>query len=155
MQDKLKIISLSVLFSLIFLVVFGTLTVLIPNTFFARMTSIHYYDYIFLVLTSLLAGVSVALWQYSKSVGVKSASCTLGGTIGGVFSFGCAICNKLLILLLGLSGVMTYFMPLQPILGVVSIGLLGWGVHRQYKNIQLGKIMETNKNILPEDFHHA
>ena len=133
MQDKRKIISLSVLFSILFLVIFGTLTVLIPNTFFTRMTPIHYYDYIFLILTSLLAGIFVALWRYSKHVGVKSASCTLGGTVGGVFSFGCAICNKLLLFLLGLSGVMTYFMPIQPYLGVVSVSLLGLTVYRQTK----------------------
>ncbi len=123
-------------------VVFGVLTVLIPNTFFTRMTPIHFYDYIFLGLTSILAGTSLGLWHYSRTINTACTSATLGGSVGGVLSFGCAICNKLLLLLLGVSGVMTYFMPIQPYLGVVSVGLLSAGVYGQYQNLKPERIIK-------------
>ena len=62
-----------------------------------------------------------------------------GGAVGGLFSFGCAICNKILVLLLGITGVVVYFMPIQPILGVVSIILLAYAVYMQAKFISGGK----------------
>jgi hypothetical protein len=40
-----------------------------------------------------------------------------------VFAVGCPVCNKLVVLALGFSGAMTYFTPLQPILGVGALVL--------------------------------
>jgi hypothetical protein len=36
------------------------------------------------------------------------------------------VCNKLVVLLLGSAGAPTVWAPLQPILGLASLGLLGW-----------------------------
>lgn len=115
--------------------VFGIWTVLIPNTFFTRMTPIHWYDYLFLAFTAILGGASIGFWYYGRGISRRCTAANASGMVGGVFSFGCAICNKLLLVLLGVSGVMTYFMPLQPYLGVVSVGLLSVGVYGQYKSI--------------------
>jgi len=41
------------------------------------------------------------------------------------FSVGCPVCNKLVVLLLGIGGAMTFFNPLLPFLGMASIVLLG------------------------------
>ncbi len=52
------------------------------------------------------------------------------GWLGGVASFGaflaigCPLCNKLALLLLGASGALSSWAPIQPILGAVSLGLL-------------------------------
>lgn len=123
--------------ALLIFIVFGIVTVLIKNPFFTRMTPIHWYDYVFLVLTSLLSGAYIGLWYYNKNNAKKiNSKCdytAAGWTFGGFFSFSCAICNKLLIWLLGLSWVVAYFMPFQPILGVISIGLLGYAVFSQLR----------------------
>ena len=124
--------------------VFGIVTVLIKNPFFIRMTPVHWYDYLFLALTAILSGVYAGFWYYNKnnnkSISNKCNYTAAGGVIGGLFSFGCAICNKLLVFLLGLSGVMIYFMPLQPILGVISIAILSYAVYTQLRNISSNKI---------------
>lgn len=127
--------------ALLIFIVFGIVTVLIKNPFFTRMTPVYWYDYVFLVLTSLLSGAYIGLWYYNKNNAKKiNSKCdytAAGGAIGGFFSFGCAICNKLLIFLLGLSGVIAYFMPIQPILGVISIAVLGYAVYMQLRNFKM------------------
>ena len=41
-----------------------------------------------------------------------------------VFAVGCPVCNKLVALALGAGGALTYFGPTQPVLGLLSVGLL-------------------------------
>lgn len=141
-----SIIIGSVVALLIFLV-FGIVTVLIKNKFFIRMTPVYWYDYVFLVLTALLSGAYAGLFYYSKHSNIPSSNkcnyTATGGAIGGFFSFGCAICNKLLIFLLGLSGVIAYFMPIQPILGVISITMLSYAVYMQLRNFKMSTCQKT------------
>ncbi len=119
---------------------FGIITVLLPNELFTRMTPVYFYDYIFLVMTSILSGAYIGLWYYTKKTQVKCNYAVTGGAVGGLFSFGCAICNKLLIFLLGITGVVAYFMPIQPILGIISIILLTYAVYMQSKTLSRGRI---------------
>ena len=134
---KLKSVIIGILAALIIFFVFGIATVLIKNTFFTRMTPVYWYDYVFLVLTSILSGAYIGLWHYNKNnqknINSKCNYAATGGAVGGFFSFGCAICNKLLIWVLGLSGVIAYFMPIQPILGVISVALLSYTVYLQLR----------------------
>jgi hypothetical protein len=52
------------------------------------------------------------------------------GWLGGVASFGaflaigCPVCNKLALVLLGTSGALSVWAPIQPVLGAISLGLL-------------------------------
>ena len=55
------------------------------------------------------------------------------GTVAGLGAFlaiGCPVCNKLALILLGTSGALTIWAPLQPVLGVASlvllVGTLAW-----------------------------
>ena len=116
---KTKSLVMGISAALIIFLVFGIVTVLITNNFFIRMTPVLWYDYVFLILIALLSGAYTGLWHYnkhsSKPIDNKCNYTAAGGAVGGLFSFGCAICNKLLVLLLGLSGVVAYFMPIQPI----------------------------------------
>lgn len=50
-----------------------------------------------------------------------------GAFSGGLLSFlavGCPVCNKLVVLLLGLGGALQYFRPIQPVLAAAGLGLL-------------------------------
>jgi hypothetical protein len=49
------------------------------------------------------------------------------GTIAGFGAFlaiGCPVCNKIALLLLGTSGALTIYAPLQPVIGALSLALL-------------------------------
>lgn len=50
----------------------------------------------------------------------------LGGvaSFGAFLAIGCPVCNKVALLLLGTSGALSVWAPIQPILGVISLGLL-------------------------------
>ena len=56
----------------------------------------------------------------------EARSTTLG-TIAGFGAFlaiGCPVCNKIALVLLGTSGALTLFAPIQPVIGAVSLALL-------------------------------
>jgi len=109
-------------------VVIGVPTVVIPSPFFARMTPVRPLDYTVWIATAVLAGLLAA--TYFPSVTGVAASCPAQPerlTFGGVLSalaVGCPVCNKVVVLLLGSSGAMAYFAPLQPVLGAAGVALL-------------------------------
>lgn len=119
--------------------ILATLTIGIPtdviaNPFFTRMTPVRMQDVVFLVLTALLTGLLCATYGLPRA-----ASCSLqeGRTLaGGLLSFfaiGCPTCNKIVILLLGTSGALRWFEPVQPILAVASLLLLAVAVWTRWR----------------------
>ena len=139
-KQKLKRLSMGVgIFSgLSIFVIFAAVSVLIETRLFQRMTPVYFYDYIFLLLTSILSGTFIGLWYYTKKTSRKCSAAATGGALGGFLSFGCTICNKLIVLAIGVTGALTYFAPIQPILGIVSIILLSWAVYMQSKSLSGG-----------------
>jgi hypothetical protein len=112
-------------------VTIGVPTVLIPNPLFARPVPSRPVDYAVWLASAVLVGLLAATYL-PWATGLRSAVGTppSGGrvTAGGVLSFfavGCPTCNKLVVLLLGSSGALSIFAPLQPLIGTVSLALLG------------------------------
>ncbi len=111
----------SVLIALAVAAVIGLPTDVIPNPWFTRMTPVAPYDYAFLVLSSLLTGAVFATGSsFDRQNGTRFGA--TGGVLGWL-AIGCPTCNKLIVGLLGFSGAVTYFGPVQPILGALSVGL--------------------------------
>lgn len=112
----------------------GIPTDVIANPWFTRMTPVRPQDVVFLALTALLTGLLCATYGLPRA-----ASCSLqeGRTLaGGMLSFfaiGCPTCNKLVILLLGTSGALRWFEPLQPLLAVASLLLLAIAVWARWR----------------------
>jgi hypothetical protein len=52
----------------------------------------------------------------------------VGATTTAVFAVGCPICNKIVVGLLGVSGALGVWAPLQPALAVVSLAVLAAAV---------------------------
>jgi hypothetical protein len=125
---------LSVGAALTYLLVMGVVTAVIPRALFVRMTPVTVANLVFWILPALLVGPLVA----SSVVPVVPRTCALTNrtVAGGVLSFlavGCPLCNKLVVLALGASGALTYFEPIQPVLGVVSVGLLGYALWLRFR----------------------
>jgi len=98
---------------------FGVVTGLVPNPVYVRMVSRTPADYLFLTGTAAFAGA----FTYQRSltedpIGDRYAA---GGLVGGFLAFGCPICNAVLLALFSSSALMTYFDPLRPLLGAVSV----------------------------------
>ncbi|WP_419996592.1 hypothetical protein [Streptomyces boninensis] len=132
--------------------VIGLPTAVIPNPVFGREIAPEWWSYPALAATALLAGVVLATYVTAgrsttpgtqaegDTVGTADTADTAGtagpphpqrvsrfGAAGSVLSFlavGCPVCNKLVLLALGASGAVSYWAPLQPILGLASLVLL-------------------------------
>lgn len=108
----------------------GLPTVLIPNSFFHRDIEPTWWSYPVWILTAVLTGMLTATYlrqtPSDKEKGRDKTS-TLGmiGAFSAWFAVGCPVCNKIALLLLGYSGALTYFAPVQPLLAVVALVLVG------------------------------
>jgi hypothetical protein len=49
--------------------------------------------------------------------------------LGGIFAFGCPICNAVLVSLIGTSTILAYYLPIRPIIGLASVAILGVAVY--------------------------
>lgn len=78
-------------------------------------------------VTALLAGMLAATWVRSRSDREVTGRSAVGALLS-LLAIGCPACNKLVVLLLGTSGALSLWAPLQPILAIVSIVLLGWAL---------------------------
>lgn len=109
-------------------------TAVVANPFFIRMTPVRPLDVVFLVVTVLLAGVLAA--TYARPSGQGSAGTGVFGGWLGVLAIGCPVCNKLVVLALGTAGALTYFEPVQPLLGAAGVVLLGWAVRARLRALE-------------------
>ena len=102
----------------------GVPAAMFDNPFFIRMIPVRAEDYVIWILTSILLGLVLGTFAISSVKG--NGGKALGSGILTYLAVGCPICNKLVILLLGISGALAYFEPVQLYLGIGSVILLGW-----------------------------
>ncbi len=132
-NKKLTAILIAAFVSISLYAIFGMVTSIIKNPFFTRMTPVGWLEHGSLIITSLLLGIYIGLIYYGKAA-KKDSVCNTTATTGGVFgflTFGCSICNKILVFFLGVAGVFTYFEPVRPFLGIVSILFLGFAIYKK------------------------
>lgn len=122
--------------------VFGIITDLIPNPWFLRMVERSFLDYVFLSSTALLTGAYIGVYYYQKEKN-RCDYAAYGGGIAGIFAVSCPICSKLLILLLGTTTILTYFEPVRPLFGLLSIGLIGGALYFKLRDVKkdMGPLM--------------
>ena len=133
MKMRFKELLFGFLSSLLYFLVFGAVSAVYSNSLFTRMTSVRNFDWFLLILSSLLVGVFVYQYLLLKKSNGYCKNYAIGGGILGFLAFACPVCNKLIILLLGFSGAMTYFAPIQPIIGIVGVILLIYGNYILFK----------------------
>lgn len=110
--------------AILFAVLIGVATVLIPNPWFTRDIAPTWWSYPVWIITSILSGMLLA--TYVSNTSPKSSEATerhtsTMGMAGGVlawFAVGCPVCNKIALLALGYSGAITWFTPIQPFLAL-------------------------------------
>lgn len=116
-------------------VVMGMATAVIDNPVFVRMIPTPWWAYpVWLasaVLSGLLAGTYVA--PAGRAVGPSDQRRGVAGVLLAWFAVGCPTCNVLVVLALGTGGAVTWFQPVQPILAVGSLALLGVAVRSRLR----------------------
>jgi hypothetical protein len=109
--------------------VVGVPTDVVPTPLFSRAVPVQWWNYPALSVTAVLAGVTLSTYvrQPQRREPSTAGDGSRMGAVGGLLTFfavGCPVCNKLVLVLLGASGAMSYWAPLQPLLAVLSVGLL-------------------------------
>ena len=102
----------------------GIPTDVVPNSLFRRMTPIPWWTYPVWAATAVLAGLVAASYVQRRPPGAPTSGRAFAGGLLSFLAVGCPICNKLVVALLGVSGALTFFAPLQPVLAVVGLALL-------------------------------
>lgn len=134
--------------SLVALVGYGMVSAIIPNPVFGRQIPPEAFAIAVWLLSSPLIGIVGATYTAPMPAAVaqplafasagplqaiepvepgeERRSSTLGtlGSLGAFLAIGCPICNKLALMLLGTSGALSIWAPIQPVLGGLSLVLL-------------------------------
>ncbi len=112
--------------------IIGVPTVLIPTPVFARSVPVQWWSYPVLAATAVLSGLIFATYIRTSAVPAKrQLRISLGGGMLSMFAVGCPACNKIAVILLGMSGALNLWAPVQPVIGVASVGLLAWALRRR------------------------
>lgn len=135
------------------LVAFGLVSAIIPNPVFGRQIPPEPFAIVVWLISAPLMGLVLATYTVplmasaavpldgdataSAALSATASSATIAsqperdgsvlGAIAGIGAFlaiGCPVCNKIALVLLGTSGAMSIYAPLQPVIGAASMALL-------------------------------
>jgi hypothetical protein len=120
--------------------VFGLVTAIIPNPVFGRSVAPEPFAIWTWLLSAPLMGLVMATYTApppaspirlvalgpALSETAERHSTTLGSLagLGAFLAIGCPVCNKVALVLLGASGAMSVYAPIQPFIGAASLALL-------------------------------
>lgn len=97
---------------------------LVPNPVFGRPVPVRAIDYVIWAVTSLLIGLVLAIRRDDGVDGDDDDTRPLWGGFMSFLAVGCPTCNQLVVLLVGSSGALSWWAPVQPLVGAAAIVLL-------------------------------
>jgi hypothetical protein len=119
---------------------FGLVAAIIPNPVFGRQIPPEAFAVGVWLVSAPLMGIVMATYTApvtaspirivalgpAEAEAARGRSTTLGSLAGfGAFlAIGCPVCNKIALVLLGTSGALSIYAPIQPLIGAVSLALL-------------------------------
>jgi hypothetical protein len=125
--------------------VIGVPTALVDTPVFGRQIAPHWWDYAILGASSLLIGM---VWAARTPAGPEARtgatadpdeeSSRRRSVLAGAVTYlavGCPVCNKVVLLALGTSGALSWFAPVQPLLGLTAVALLAVTLRRRLRGV--------------------
>jgi hypothetical protein len=116
----------------------GIPTAIIPNPVFHRIIDAGPANYFFWASTSVVTGALLATYALPRTVKDRAAEAGLGGGFLAYLAVSCPLCNKAVVALLGASGTVTIFQPIQPFLGAVGLLLASTALAIRIRSIRRG-----------------
>ena len=119
---------------------------LIDTPIFGRPVEVRWIDYVILAVTSALIGLILAIRPEPADPAVSeelAATVDRQGTRtvwGGFVSFlavGCPVCNQAVVALIGVSGALSWWAPVQPFVGLLAVGLLLYTLRKRLNTYKL------------------
>ena len=102
----------------------GIPTGVVRTSLYRRMTPVTWWDYPVWMASAAVLGLLAATYLRARPVPSGGGGRALGGGVLATLAIGCPICNKIVVALIGVSGALGYWAPLQPILGLSCVALL-------------------------------
>jgi hypothetical protein len=94
-------------------------TAVLPNPWFWREVPTPGWAYPVLGVVAILSGLVAG--TYVRAPDGPGGWRASAGAVLGFFAVGCPVCNKLVLLVLGYTGALTWFEPVQPVLAVLAV----------------------------------
>ncbi len=109
----------------------GIPTGLVSTPWYTRMTPPTWWSYPVWIATGAISGLLVA--SYVRQPGTSPTPRRTGAlaNIGSLLAIGCPVCNKLVVAAVGVSGALSVWAPLQPVIAVASLVALSWALWRR------------------------
>lgn len=102
-------------------IILGLPTDIIPNPIFGRDVPVRPWELPVLIATAVLT----AAWAGLPKRGVNKQQTPIAlGITGALFAIACPVCNKIVLLILGTSGALGVWQPIQPYLATASLAAL-------------------------------
>jgi len=127
------------MFAIVAAVLMGVPADLIDTRFFGRPVEIRAIDYGIWAITSALIGLvfSIRLPETQHQLHEQSSLRTMWGGLVSFLAVGCPVCNHLVVALVGTSGALSWWAPVQPVVGMLAIALLGWTLRMRLRTYDL------------------
>lgn len=111
--------------------VIGVPTGIIATPFYHRMTPVLWWNYPVWATTAVLSGLIFATYIRTGDSSTRPSQVGFAGGFLSLLAVGCPICNKVVVLAIGVTGALNLWAPLQPLIATLSLGLLGWALYRR------------------------
>jgi hypothetical protein len=112
---------------------------LIDTPVFGRPVEIRPIDYVIWAITSALIGLvfAIRLPAAQQEAQERNDLRTVWGGFVSFLAVGCPVCNQMVVALVGTSGALSWWAPVQPFVGAVAIGLVLWALRTRLATYQL------------------
>jgi len=133
----------AVLFAGMAAVIIAVPSDIIDTPVFGRPVEVRWIDYVILAITSALIGLIFAIRPKPVESTELVAAAERQGTRtiwGGFVSFlavGCPVCNQAVVALVGVSGALSWWAPVQPFVGLLAVGLLLYTLRKRLNTYKL------------------
>ena len=111
---------------------------LIENPVFGRPIDPKPIDYVILAITAALIGLILAIRPDAPSGRDETDQTrTVWGGFVSFLAVGCPVCNQAVVALVGTSGALSWWAPVQPVVGLAAIALLVHTLRRRLDTYRL------------------
>jgi hypothetical protein len=102
----------------------GVPTGIIATPFYHRMTPVLWWNPPVWAVTAILAGLVSATYMRSALPARRPGQTSGVASVVSLLAVGCPICNKIVVAVVGVSGALNLWAPVQPVLAVLSVAAL-------------------------------
>lgn len=122
-------------YALLVALALGIPTVLIPNPLFSRLIPPTWWSYPMWLTSAALAGMVLSARDVASGACRVDRRTAAGGGLA-FLAVACPTCNLVVMTTLGMSGALSIFAPLQPLIGIAGVAVLAVTLARMLRAIR-------------------